>query len=152
VLLLLVCDLASCCWTHQGVWARNASNRQLNTMAGLNFNLLDQLAFYGAYHNNKWNQASTHTVLAPARTGHCSQTRSSSMSSGWTHSPNVNLLLNASLHPNPDQLYLQLIHFIFVPAIVWSAGVWLASSGPLVQPPQALSAAAAALPAWLSSG
>lgn len=70
-------------------------------MAGLNFNLLDQLAFYGAYHNNKWNQ---------------------------------------------------LIHFIFVPAIVWSAGVWLASSGPLVQPPQALSAAAAALPAWLSSG
>jgi hypothetical protein len=27
-------------------------------MAGLNFNLLDQLTFYGAYHSNKWNQAS----------------------------------------------------------------------------------------------
>lgn len=25
-------------------------------MPGLNCNLLDQLAFYGAYHNNKWNQ------------------------------------------------------------------------------------------------
>jgi hypothetical protein len=27
-------------------------------MGGLNLNLLDQLVFYGAYHNNKWNQAS----------------------------------------------------------------------------------------------
>jgi uncharacterized membrane protein YGL010W len=47
----------------------------------LGFNLRDQLAFYGAYHHNKWNQ---------------------------------------------------LIHFIFVPAIMWSALVWLAYSGPVV--------------------
>lgn len=25
-------------------------------MVGLNFNLLEQLTFYGAYHTNKWNQ------------------------------------------------------------------------------------------------
>lgn len=70
-------------------------------MAGLNFNLLDQLTFYGAYHTNKWNQ---------------------------------------------------LIHFIFVPAIVWSAGVWLAASGPLLPVPLGVRAAAAvSLPAWLST-
>lgn len=47
---------------------------------------------------------------------------------------------------------MQLIHFIFVPAIVWSAGVWLAASGPLLPVPLSIRAAAAAtLPAWLST-
>ncbi|KAK9830485.1 hypothetical protein WJX72_011978 [[Myrmecia] bisecta] len=45
------------------------------------FNLLEQLAFYGSYHHNKWNQV---------------------------------------------------IHIFFVPAIVWSAAVWMAYTGPLV--------------------
>ena len=44
-------------------------------IAGVNCDLLDQLAFYGAYHSNKWNQ---------------------------------------------------LIHFVFVPAILWTVAVWLA--------------------------
>lgn len=35
-------------------------------MAGLNFNLLDQLTFYGAYHSNKWNQASLLLLLHPS--------------------------------------------------------------------------------------
>eukprot|EP00878_Enallax_costatus_P006710 GHUV01007035.1.p1 GENE.GHUV01007035.1~~GHUV01007035.1.p1 ORF type:complete len:264 (+),score=40.52 GHUV01007035.1:2-793(+) len=55
-----------------------------STMGSLNFNLLEQLTFYGSYHNNKWNQ---------------------------------------------------LIHFIFVPAIVWSLAVWLVYTGPLVSLP-----------------
>ncbi|GAX73463.1 hypothetical protein CEUSTIGMA_g915.t1 [Chlamydomonas eustigma] len=50
--------------------------------------LLDQLAFYGAYHNNRWNQ---------------------------------------------------LIHFIFVPSIMWSLCVWLSVSGPLFPLPESLS-------------
>eukprot|EP00877_Chromochloris_zofingiensis_P012010 jgi/Chrzof1/7062/Cz02g09110.t1 len=50
-------------------------------MAGLTFNLVDQLTFYGSYHTNKWNQ---------------------------------------------------LIHFIFVPAILWSLMVWLAYAGPVL--------------------
>ena len=48
---------------------------------GLNFDLLQQLTFYGAYHSNPWNQ---------------------------------------------------LIHFFFVPCILWSLLVWLAYSGPLL--------------------
>lgn len=44
-------------------------------MLGFNFNLREQLTFYGSYHNNFWNQV---------------------------------------------------IHFIFVPAIFWTAAVWLA--------------------------
>jgi len=63
---------------------------------GLNFDLLEQLAFYGSYHSNKWNQ---------------------------------------------------LIHFVFVPSIVWSLCVWLCYSGPLLPIPFDLSA----LPEWLSS-
>lgn len=34
-------------------------------MVGLNFNLLDQLTFYGAYHTNKWNQAGLLLLLRP---------------------------------------------------------------------------------------
>jgi hypothetical protein len=48
---------------------------------GLSLNLLDQLAFYGAYHNNRWNQ---------------------------------------------------LIHFVFVPSIVWTVLVWLSYTGPIL--------------------
>lgn len=33
----------------------------LQAMGGLNFNLLEQLTFYGSYHNNKWNQAGSQT-------------------------------------------------------------------------------------------
>ena len=47
---------------------------------GLNFNLMDQLVFYGSYHQTKGNQ---------------------------------------------------LIHFFFVPLIMWSVSVWLAYIGPL---------------------
>ena len=50
---------------------------------GLNLSLVDQLAFYGAYHNNKWNQ---------------------------------------------------LIHFFFVPSILWTVLVWLAYTGPMLPP------------------
>eukprot|EP01025_Chloroclados_australasicus_P052103 TRINITY_DN6063_c1_g1_i1.p1 TRINITY_DN6063_c1_g1~~TRINITY_DN6063_c1_g1_i1.p1 ORF type:complete len:200 (-),score=4.20 TRINITY_DN6063_c1_g1_i1:507-1073(-) len=49
-------------------------------MLGFNFDLLDQLTFYGAYHNNKWNQ---------------------------------------------------IIHFFFVPMIMWSVLVWMAYTGQL---------------------
>lgn len=45
---------------------------------GFNFDLMDQLAFYGSYHRNKWNQ---------------------------------------------------LIHFFFVPLILWSFAVWFATIG-----------------------
>jgi uncharacterized membrane protein YGL010W len=66
---------------------------------------------------------------------------------------NLNLLdqltFYGSYHSNK---WNQLIHFFFVPAIFWSAGVWLASSGPLVSVPLGLRAAAATLPSWLSSG
>lgn len=56
-------------------------------------------------------------------------------------------------HPLSPTLLLQLIHFIFVPAIVWSAAVWLAASGPLAQPPLSVRLVAAAkLPSWASSG
>eukprot|EP00891_Asterochloris_glomerata_P003133 jgi/Astpho2/3133/Aster-03417 len=34
-------------------------------LAGFNTNLTDQLAFYGAYHHNKWNQL-IHLVFVPA--------------------------------------------------------------------------------------
>ena len=47
---------------------------------GLNFNLMDQLVFYGSYHQKKGNQ---------------------------------------------------LIHFFFVPLIMWSVSVWLAYTAPL---------------------
>jgi len=50
--------------------------------------LLDQLAFYGAYHNNRWNQ---------------------------------------------------LIHFIFVPSIMWSLCVWLSVTGPILPLPKSIS-------------
>ena len=66
-------------------------------LAGFNTNLTDQLAFYGAYHHNKWNQ---------------------------------------------------LIHLIFVPAIMWSAFVWAAYTGSLV--PWDSSAHLHFLPHWLS--
>lgn len=49
-------------------------------IAGVNFDIMDQLVFYGSYHRKKGNQ---------------------------------------------------LIHFIFVPVIMWSAGVWLAYLGPV---------------------
>eukprot|EP00891_Asterochloris_glomerata_P003132 jgi/Astpho2/3132/Aster-03416 len=67
-------------------------------LAGFNTNLTDQLAFYGAYHHNKWNQ---------------------------------------------------LIHLVFVPAIMWSAFVWAAYTGSLV--PWDCSAHLHFLPHWLSS-
>lgn len=47
---------------------------------GFNLNIMDQLVFYGSYHQKPGNQV---------------------------------------------------IHFIFVPMIMWSVGVWLAYSGPL---------------------
>lgn len=50
-------------------------------MLGFSCDLLEQLAFYGSYHRNRWNQ---------------------------------------------------LIHFVFVPLIVWSAAVWACYTGPLV--------------------
>jgi len=51
---------------------------------GFNFSLIDQLAFYGSYHRNKWNQ---------------------------------------------------IIHFFFVPLILWSFAVWIAGlTGPLQLP------------------
>lgn len=49
---------------------------------GLSRDLLEQLAFYGSYHRNRWNQ---------------------------------------------------LIHFVFVPLIVWSAVVWACYTGPLLR-------------------
>jgi uncharacterized membrane protein YGL010W len=49
-------------------------------MPGINFNLMDQMVFYGSYHRKPGNQ---------------------------------------------------LIHFFFVPMIMWSAGVWLAYAGPV---------------------
>jgi uncharacterized membrane protein YGL010W len=66
-------------------------------MGGLSLNLLEQLTFYGSYHNNKWNQ---------------------------------------------------LIHFFFVPSIMWSLAVWLAYTGPLLSIP---SACLTWLPSWFSS-
>ena len=80
---------ASCCSY------RNSSQQAGNSVMGLNFDLLEQLTFYGSYHSNKWNQ---------------------------------------------------LIHFVFVPSIVWSLCVWLCYSGPLLPIPFDLSA----LPQWLS--
>lgn len=68
-------------------------------MLGLNFDLLEQLTFYGSYHNNRWNQ---------------------------------------------------LIHFIFVPAIVWSLAVGLAYTGPLLSVPSHVLPLLASLPTWLS--
>lgn len=53
-------------------------------MASWNFNLSDQLTFYGSYHNNRWNQ---------------------------------------------------LIHFFFVPLLLWSGAVWFCYSGPIVTLP-----------------
>lgn len=102
-------------------------------MVGLNFNLLDQLTFYGAYHTNKWNQVRRRSTAVPA---------SSPRHAGSSPHGLLPVLVCS----------VQLIHFIFVPAIVWSAGVWLAASGPLVPVPLGIrAAAAAALPAWIST-
>eukprot|EP00879_Flechtneria_rotunda_P002726 GHRR01002932.1.p1 GENE.GHRR01002932.1~~GHRR01002932.1.p1 ORF type:complete len:207 (+),score=52.46 GHRR01002932.1:236-856(+) len=55
------------------------------------------------------------------------------------------LTFYGSYHSNK---YNQLIHFIFVPSILWSAAVWLAYAGPLLPlPPDQLTW----LPTWLSS-
>lgn len=72
-------------------------------MGGLTFSLLDQLAFYGAYHTHPINKV---------------------------------------------------IHFFFVPSIVWATLVWLAAAGPLMPLPHSggLAAVTAHLPQWLSSG
>lgn len=64
---------------------------------GFNLNFHDQLAFYGAYHNNKWNQ---------------------------------------------------LVHFVFVPLIYWSASVWLSYTGALL--PYDLPASLGSLPAGIA--
>jgi uncharacterized membrane protein YGL010W len=53
-------------------------------MLGFNFDLTDQLTFYGSYHHNRWNQ---------------------------------------------------LLHFFFVPLILWSVAVWACYTGPLPSGP-----------------
>eukprot|EP00878_Enallax_costatus_P014128 GHUV01014777.1.p1 GENE.GHUV01014777.1~~GHUV01014777.1.p1 ORF type:complete len:199 (+),score=17.39 GHUV01014777.1:2-598(+) len=88
-----------------------------STMGSLNFNLLEQLTFYGSYHNNKWNQASVRPH-----------------SSGCNHPTHATYILTHELLLCTATL-LQLIHFIFVPAIVWSLAVWLVYTGPLVSLP-----------------
>lgn len=50
----------------------------MKLVSGFNFNLMDQLVFYGSYHHKKGNQ---------------------------------------------------LVHFVFVPLIMWSVAVWLAYAG-----------------------
>ena len=89
----------SCAGDRPTADSKHSAQQQQASMglAGFNTNLTDQLAFYGAYHHNKWNQ---------------------------------------------------LIHLIFVPAIMWSAFVWAAYTGSLV--PWDCSAHLHFLPHWLS--
>ena len=73
---------------------------EVNQKMRLNLSLNEQLAFYGAYHANRMNQVRPEKFKAtPTRSSHA-------------------LPCDAST--------LQLIHFVFVPIILFSVAVWLA--------------------------
>lgn len=51
------CVVQIYCSEVRGTQPVSNKNKVQTKMPGLNFSLLDQLTFYGAYHTNKWNQA-----------------------------------------------------------------------------------------------
>jgi hypothetical protein len=59
-----VCEANTCCLTAVTVSLQRPGYRTVMESPGLNFNLLDQLTFYGSYHSRGWNQV-IHFIFVP---------------------------------------------------------------------------------------
>jgi hypothetical protein len=119
---------------------------------GLSFDLMDQLAFYGAYHSHPVNKGARVYVVAMAAAvgggvvffgAFCTCCRPRPLLGPVTHA-----LPKKTHNTTPTKA----IHFVFVPAIVWATLVWLAGFGPLAPLPAwgPLTALVQALPPWLA--
>ena len=121
---------------------------------GLSFDLLEQLTFYGAYHAHPANKGEGGPAASYYRDDssvqqHCG----SALAAAGQNYRHAHHHQTTTHRPPPKHRPLQVIHFVFVPAILWSALVWLAAAGPLAATPKALAALAAArLPPWLAAG